>query len=266
MSTARSARCEVKSSSRLGRPYANQCRSDSERRISVVMYSTNFTLRLPLAVARRSSGAAKGNLNTAFVEYMTKEMHLSEVERHWFTFGRPKREDGFTSLRALRAVLTFAGLLEEKPRAFAVTDEGFRLLSDDAAGRLHALLFRTFFGPFDLSFLDRMEEDFLLQATVPYTLFMMSREAGDWLSPKDLRDRVLLDEARDPIAEESVFDESLWRFEFRLIEPLVAFGLLERRAHPDPPDDQSRFHSAPYRYYQVRRTALFDRFVGFDLG
>ncbi len=227
-----------------------------------------FNARLFLAKAASEDlrATAKGNLNTAFVAYMVTEMHLSEVERHWFTYGRPKREDDFTSLHTLRSVLTLAGLVEQKPRAFAVTDEGSRLLSDDAAGELQALLFRTCFGPFDLSFLDRMDEDFLLQATLPYTLFMMSREAGDWLSPKELRDRVLLDEARDPIAEESTFDESLWRFEFRLIEPLVAFGLLERRAHPDPPDDQSRFRSAPYRYYQVRRTTLFDRFVEFDIG
>lgn len=227
-------------------------------------YLFNARLFLEKAASADVRATAKGNLNQAFVEYMANGMRLSAVEEHWFSFGRPKREDGFTALRALRAVLTLAGLLEAKPRSFAVTEEGFRLLAEGAAGELQALLFRTFFGPFDLSFLDAAGEDFLLQATVPYTLFMMSREAGEWLSPGDLRDHVLAEVVRDPEEEASILDEPLWRFESRIVAPLVGFGLLERRPHPDPPDDTARLDSTLYRY-QVRRTPLFDRFIEFDL-
>ncbi|MCZ7664788.1 MAG: hypothetical protein M5U22_18530 [Thermoleophilia bacterium] len=228
-------------------------------------YLFNARLFLGKAAPADVRATAKGNLNQAFVDYMAGGMHLSADEEHWFSYGRPRREDGFRALRALRAVLTLAGLLEEKPRSFAVTDEGFRLLAEGAAGTLQALLFRTFFGPFDLAFLDQMGEDSLLQATVPYTLFMLSREAGEWLSPLDLRDRVVLEEIRDPEEEASIFDETLWRFENRILAPLVGFGLLERRPHPDPPADGGRLDVGGYRYYQVRRTPLFDRFVGFDL-
>jgi hypothetical protein len=155
-----------------------------------------------------------------------------------------------------------AGLLEQKPRSFAVTDLGFRLLAPDRASELQALLFRTFFGPFDLSFLDRMEEDPLLQSTLPYTLYMMSREPREWLTPEQLRDAVVIEEARDWEAEAGFIDESFWRFEIRVVGPLVGFGLLERRPDPDPPADGSIFR----QYYQVRRSPLFDRFLAFDLG
>jgi hypothetical protein len=159
-------------------------------------------------------------------------------------------------------VLTMAGLLEQKPRSFAVTDLGFQLLATERAGILQAHLFNTFFGPFDLSLLDQMDADPVLQGTFPYTLYMMSRDAGDWLTPEQFREAVLMEDARDREAEMQYMDESFWRFESRIVRPLIAFGLLEQRPDPNPPADGSIFQ----RHYQVRRSPLFDRFLGFDLG
>ena len=222
----------------------------------------NARLFLERAAPADVRATAKGNLNEAFVRLMVDGMRLSPDEERWFGRHKPKREDDFTSLAALRAVLTMAGLLERKPRSFAVTDLGFRLFASERAGMLQAHLFNTFFGPFDLSFLDRMDEDPVLQTTLPYTLYMIGREARDWLTPEQFREAVLMEEARDFEAEAEYMDKSFWRFENRVVGPLVAFGLLEHRLDPNPPADGSIYH----QYYQVRRSPLFDRFLGFDLG
>lgn len=107
-----------------------------------------------------------------------------------------------------------------------------------------------------------MDEDPVLQTTLPYTLYMISRGAGEWLTPEQFREAVLMEEARDWEAEMEYMDESFWRFETRVVRPLIAFGLLEQRPDLNPPGDGSIFH----QYYQVRRALLFDRFLAFDLG
>jgi tetratricopeptide (TPR) repeat protein len=228
--------------------------------------SSTFLFNARLFLERASPAdvraTAKGNLNEAFVRLMVDGMRLSPDEERWFGRHKPKREDDFSSLAALRAVLIMAGLLEQKPRSFAVTDLGFQLLATERAGILQAHLFNTFFGPFDLSLLDQMDADPVLQGTFPYTLYMMSRDAGDWLTPEQFREAVLMEDARDREAEMQYMDESFWRFESRIVRPLIAFGLLEQRPDPNPPADGSIFQ----RHYQVRRSPLFDRFLGFDLG
>jgi hypothetical protein len=234
--------------------------SPAELEPSAFLFNARLFLERAAPADVRATG--KGNLNEAFVRLMVEGMRLSPDEERWFGRHRPKREDGFTSLSALRAVLTMAGLLEQKPRSFAVTDLGFRLLAPERAGVLQAHLFNTFFGPFDLSFLDRMDEDPVLQTTLPYTLYMISRGAGEWLTPEQFREAVLMEEARDWEAEMEYMDESFWRFETRVVRPLIAFGLLEQRPDLNPPGDGSIFH----QYYQVRRALLFDRFLAFDLG
>ena len=77
-----------------------------------------------------------------------------------------------------------------------------------------------------------------------------------------LREAMPVERTRDWKAETGFIDESFWRFEIRVVSPLVGFGLLERPPDPDPTADGSIFR----QHYQVRRTSLFDRFLAFDLG
>jgi hypothetical protein len=52
-----------------------------------------------------------------------------------------------------------------------------------------------------------------------------------------------------------------WIFDHRLLRPLRNFGLLETRVDP------TTAGKGPRRYdpYEVRKTALYDRFIAFEL-
>ena len=136
---------------------------------------------------------------------------------------------------------------------------------------LFAHLFRTFFGRFNLAYLDQREDDPLLQATFPRSLWAIGRLADEWTCVRMLRERILLATEPEQFAHERELEQegvasylgykSLSHFQSRIVWPLLDFGLLESRVDPDVADPTTQPRTETQ---QVRKTPLFDRFVQFE--
>ncbi|MBK6486181.1 MAG: hypothetical protein IPF98_04750, partial [Gemmatimonadetes bacterium] len=122
---------------------------------------------------------------------------------------------------------------------------------------LYALLFRTFFRQFDLRFLYVDARHAGLQSTIAYSFYQLSRVEDAWTSTEELAARAWLESTRDPMREwEARYgDMRHYAFRHRVLEPLVMFGLLERRLLPG---EEPWMKNAEYR-----RTALFGRLLRF---
>ncbi len=157
----------------------------------------------------------------------------------------------------LRHVLLFAKLLARR-KGLVLTKRGQQLLDDGQAGALYALLFRTFFRQFDLRFLCNDDRHPGLQPTLAWSFCQLGRADNEWASAESLAARAWLDSARDPMdARDREFgDRRHWAFERRVLQPLVMFGLLERRRQPGTKRWEYR--------REFRRTALFERLLRFE--
>ena len=120
---------------------------------------------------------------------------------------------------------------------------------------------RTFFGAFNLSCLDRFHDDSTFQIAVAYSLWMIRRVGDDWMTPERLRELAQLGLRFMEETDEQGRKDRQWIFERRLLRPLENFGLLETRVDP------ATAGKGPRRYdpYEVRKTALYGRFIAFEL-
>ena len=156
-----------------------------------------------------------------------------------------------------RVVLKLAGLMGKREGLIRVTRKGEQLLTDEAAGKLHAALLIAFFTKFNLAYLDHcVNESF--QWTVGFALWLLGQGDQRWTSTEVLAPRLIHPLIRPDLAPKVTWHQAHMVLKKRLLEPLVGFGLLEHReVLPVVTRDQE---------YDYRRTPLFDRAFGFDLG
>lgn len=235
------------------------------------VFLTNARLLLDKLKQSEQRATAKGNLNRDFVRVMAAEMRMPERYREWQPYIKITREADVWPLDVLRTVLQVGGLIRKYGGAFLITRRGRELSGEAEAGVLFAHLFRTFFGRFNLAYLDQREDDPLLQATFPRSLWAIGRLADEWTCVRMLRERILLATEPERFAHERELEQggvasyegykSLSRFQSRIVWPLLDFGLLESRVDPDVADPLTQVGT---EMQQVRKTPLFDRFVQFE--
>ncbi len=234
-------------------------------------FLTNARLFLDKLKQSEQRATAKGNLNRDFVRVMAAEMRMPERYREWQPYVKITREADVWPLDVLRTVLQVGGLIRKYKGAFLITRRGRELSGEAEAGVLFAHLFRTFFGRFNLAYLDQREDDPLLQATFPRSLWAIGQLADEWTCVRMLRERILLATEPEQFARERELEQggvasyvgykSLSRFQSRIVWPLLDFGLLESRVDPDVVDSTTQPRTETQ---QVRKTPLFDRFVQFE--
>lgn len=213
-----------------------------------------------LAEAGGMKATQAGNLNRRAVAQLAALLRwdpkLAEALR---TRSRPLNEMDLFPLHVLRVVLGLAGLLRKWKGSFRVTARGRALQSQDRAGELYALLFRTVFRRFNLAYLDRMAgEHREIQDTVAFALYRLGGLADEWTRTKALaREIVLPDVAASVPIDQFGWDRLPWMVETRILRPLGRFGLLELRDVP------GKDKYLPDR--EVRRTALYGSFLRFAL-
>lgn len=136
---------------------------------------------------------------------------------------------------------------------------GNRLLENSRAGELNALLFRTLFREFDLRALDRGSGHPGLQQTVALSFYKLRTEARDWAFAEALAESAWMPDARDPMNawEAENVDLRFYSFRHRVLDPLVQFGLLQKRTVPGAERWKDRV--------QYRCTPLYDRFLRFEV-
>lgn len=197
-----------------------------------------------------------GNLNRKFVAEMIERLAWRPGFREdLYRWNKVINEGDAPPLHVLRVLLQEAGLLALRKRTFRVTRKAERLLSDDRAGELFALLFHTHFRVLDLAYLDRSAPAPGFQHCVAVALYRFGALEPAWRTREELVDELLLPSVLDQIPQRGGWDPAALILQTRLLNPLEGLGLADLRESPGPTTH------LPIRHY--RRTPLFDRFLEF---
>lgn len=229
--------------------------------LTASVYLANARRFLSLMGESGIPATAKGNLGRAFVLAMNEGMRFTDYDGEWRPYIKVHKEDDVWPLHILRVVLTVGGVVRKYRGRFLLTKKGGKLAADEQAGALQAHLVRTFFGAFNLSYLDRFRDDSTFQTAVAYSLWMMRRIGDEWMTPERLRELAQLGLRFMEETDEQGRKDRQWVFEHRLLRPLENFGLLETRPG-NPLSGGGGLYCKPY---EVRKTALYDRFIAFEL-
>jgi hypothetical protein len=200
-----------------------------------------------------------GNLNRAFVDEMVATMRwrdqtLDDERRH----RKIINEHDVRRLHELRLILELAELIVSRRTRFSLTDRGRELAAAERMGALFALLFETTFRTFNLGYHDRLPDLPAFQSTIAFPLAVIAQEPAGWCDYETLVPRLVLPAVDELIPEDDFMDYRECMLNWRLIERLAAFGLVDLRYR----EDQPKYLPRPAR---LRRTPLFDRFLHFEL-
>lgn len=191
---------------------------------------------LGLAVDRGGLGATqKGNLKVEVVRTLVERWQSDDDLFHFVTDrGTRLIEADVDPIHRLRVVLRLAGLLRKRGPRFELTRKAREMATPEGAGELYALLFRTWFRKFNLAY-GRFRAWPELQRQAAFTLYRLPRVATDWRSPGELLPELALPFALDRAPVDiTYFDrEAESILAIHLLDPLVGFGLLERRRKPE---------------------------------
>jgi hypothetical protein len=200
----------------------------------------------------------KGNLTRAAVAELAPQLRTEALNEEAFDLAPlpVRNEDDVRWLPVLKHVLLF-GKLATKRKGLLLSARGRTLLPEPQVGALFVELFRTFFRQFDLQYLYSGTPHLGLQQTLPYTFYQLGRTAHDWTPLVPLAEAAWLLSARDPFASwERDHPEARFNaFRYRVLEPLVHFGLLERRLLPA--------EALYLRRAEFRRTSLYAQLLRF---
>ena len=195
-------------------------------------------------------------LNKAGVARMRTLMSWPGMEAtEQFRAGKSYYEQQVGELHLLRSVTTMAGLIEPAGLWFKLTPLGRAMLAPERGGALLALLFRQAFWHRDLSTFvsgrPRNLPGWWPQGDIGAVLWSMSAVAADWQNAATLTALCAVPDDTMPTAAH--WDPAVTMFARHILDPLRWFGLVEYRG-PEVSFD-----------VQWRKTALFDRFLSFDV-
>ena len=163
-------------------------------------------------------------------------------------------EHDFIPAMYLHVLLKLAGLARRERVYLKLTRKGRAMLPEDAAGRLHATLFRTTFARYNLAYLDGSDLPDMFSPQVSLILFLIGQLDSEWRSSDALRRSVTIPLTRD--GERRSSWASSRHFSLRVLRYLCWFGLPEE-AHAA---NDSRKSSDLFR-----KTPRFDQALSFTL-
>jgi hypothetical protein len=208
----------------------------------------------------KTKATSAGNLNRKFILQMLEAMAWPPhfLEDLW-RYNKVVNEEDVFPLHLNRLVAQLAGLIRKTKGAFHLTKKGRDLCQEDRADELFAALFQTFFRKFNLGYLDRVPECQSIQQTIGYSLCVLDRRAGTWQAIEDLAPRLYLPTVTHelPVDRHGLDYETLLA-RTRILGPLESFGLIQCRYSRKEPMIRPKISHA-------RKTALFNRFLRFDL-
>jgi len=217
--------------------------------------------RLFLNTIISSGGApatATGNLSRKFVAQMFEEMELDDDYRKSTTkYNKVINEEDIFPLHIIKIVCEQGELLQFRSKKIHVRKKYHKLLSDENAGELYYLLFRTFYELFCLSYLDRLPEFDSLQGTINYTFYRLSMICSEYTAVENMFNKIVLPAVHDEIHHNEIVISNIgWLLRARILEPLIDFGLIEGKMEKGEYVEE---------IVEVRKTPLFDKFMGFEL-
>jgi len=227
-----------------------------------------YNARLFLSTLNEENGTkatTAGNLNRKFVNAMAEQMrHPDGFLDDLWRYNKVINEQDVRVLHYLRIVIDAAGLIKKQKGAFQITKKGASMLSDDKAGQLYALIFRTFFTRFNLAYMDRMDELLRLQADLPFTFYVIGQRAQDWVECQELAECAfhpqIAHDLQPEVFEDIYINIPLLALRTRVLKPLEWFGLVQLQV-PDSKHRLDSFLETP----RARITPLFNKFIEFHL-
>ena len=197
----------------------------------------------------------KGHFGRDMVAAMREAMIWPGMEAtEQYRTGKALREGDVWELHLLHRLIDLAGLIEGRAVLCQLTPLGREMLQPGRRGALQALLFRHLYWHADLS---KLIETFPRglpgrwpQDDMGVILWGLSNVAGEWQSVDTL---MALTAVRDDAVARMHWNAEGSMFAGRVLGPLRWFGLLE--------------YHGPLERFEVgwRKTALFDRFLSFDV-
>jgi hypothetical protein len=208
------------------------------------------------AIGRGLKLTATGNLSRRVVAEMWDlftwpDFDKAEARR----FHKVINEPDFLALFLIRHLVAAAQLVKECKDRLHITTIGQQVLESPGREALQALLFHLGFWVVDLSYLGRGLFDGWPQNDIGIALWSLSVSANEWQSRERLT-RMCTIPTDDVVGSD--FDRGTYAMDAVVLRPLLWFGLLEHRADSAPDERIAKTH-----FY--RKTALFDRFLSFDI-
>jgi hypothetical protein len=197
-----------------------------------------------------------GNLNRRFVDHMLDRLRLpSGYTEEVREYRKVINEQDVDRLHEPRVVLELAGLLAHEGNNFELSADAESYIVPGKAGALYALLFRTFFRGFNLAYSDWLPDAPGLQEGIPFSLYVIAKDADDWQGAKELAPRLFLPFVKAEIPPIGDQDYYFGYANLRILRHLEKFHLIERRF------DRGKYHESTN--VEIRKTPLFDRFIRF---
>jgi hypothetical protein len=199
---------------------------------------------------------ATGNLSRNVVAEMCKLFTWPGYDMAGeFQFHKVVNEQDFLPLYFVRHTVQAAKLVRKHKGYVTIAPAGRRLLEPQNLRVLQAVLFHTVFWTLDLSYLGRDRFGAWPQRDRGIVLWSLSVAGNDW-TPREILTRM----CTVPIIGvlESEWDIGSYAMEAKILRPLLWFGLLEYQELANPETLGGKKHC-------YRKTALFDRFVSFDV-
>jgi hypothetical protein len=199
---------------------------------------------------------ATGNLSRNVVAEMCKLFTWPGYDMAGeFQFHKVVNEQDFLPLYFVRHTVQAAKLVRKHKGYVTIAPAGRRLLEPHNLRVLQAVLFHTVFWTLDLSNLGRDRFGAWPQRDRGRVLWSLSVAGNDW-TPREILTRM----CTVPIIGvlESEWDIGSYAMEAKILRPLLWFGLLEYQERENPEPMGGKKHC-------YRKTALFDRFVSFDV-
>ena len=221
---------------------------------SAFVHNTLIALEL-IANEFLPSLTEKGHFGRDMVASMREAMTwpgMEATEELWA--GKALHEGHVWELHLLHRLMELAGLVDRRAFLGQVTPLGHEMREPGRRGALQALLFRHLFWHADLSqFVETFPRGLpgrWPQDDIGVILWILSNVAGEWQSAATLR---ALTTVRDDAVARMHWNAEGSMFVGRVLGPLRWFGLLDYRG--------------PCETFEVgwRKTALFDRFLSFDV-
>jgi hypothetical protein len=172
-----------------------------------------------------------------------------------FRFYKVVNEQDFLPLYFVHHTVQTAKLVRKHKDYVTISPAGRKLLEPQKLRPLQAILFHTVFWTLDLSYLGRDRFGAWPQRDRGIVLWSLSVAGNDWL-PRETLTRM----CTVPIIDGWTANEDIgsYAMEAKILRPLLWFGLLEYQELENPETMGGKKHC-------YRKTALFDRFVSFDM-
>jgi hypothetical protein len=228
----------------------------SELKNSAFFTNARILLQTLIEQSKENTATAAGNMTRKFVKLIFDRLTISEDSKDSILRYNKviNEEDVFFELHIPRVVCELAGLIHRRKNKWLVLKKFYSLLSDEKAGELYTLLFKTYFTQFNLSYLGRFPELPSIQNTIAYSIYKLGEIADEYRSMDGLAEEILLPEVLKDIEEgSSEYVETRHVLLSRILRPLEDFGLVELKYR--------EVDRIP-KIEAIRKTELFDRFVG----